>query len=628
MPIRTTPTDASSAARTPTPAGATENGDVNRSAAAESNGQAKSGDDFPPYIGSRRMPRWNGAELIEAPKFTWKNWAALIGPGLVVGGSAIGGGEWLKGPEVTARYGGALLWLASLSILGQVIYNLEISRYALYTGEPIFTGKFRTLPGPQFWLFVYLVLDFGAVFPYLAANAATPLAAVILGEIPRPNEIIGHQYMLKGLGYAIFLGALVPLAFGGKVYNSLKVIMSFKIVFVLGFLALLAVFYSGLGTWREIGSGFFRFGTLPVERGEDLNGNGVLDPGEDWDSDGHLDVVERVPPSVDSNGDGVNDTWPDHNGDGRPDDWVDLDGDGYRDGDNVDNVFTSWWHGRERPPIDLSLIVAISAMVAIAGSGGLSNTPISNYTRDQGWGMGWHVGAIPSVIGGHHLKLSHVGSVFRVNAETLPRWRRWYRHVMRDQLAVWMPACFVGLALPSMLSVEFLRRGTEAQEWTAAGMTSDAVAERVTGISGVGLGQICWYTTLFCGFLVLSTSMASSADGLVRRWVDVFWTASGRLRKLEPHRIRIVYFAVLTAFALFGLVMLSVGKPKQLVDYAGLILNYALGFSCWHTLAVNLILLPRELRPGWFARCGLLLAGLFFNVMATVASLQAFGLLG
>ena len=103
---------------------------------------------------------------------------------------------------------------------------------------------------------------------------------------------------------------------------------------------------------------------------------------------------------------------------------------------------------------------------------------------------------------------------------------------------------------------------------------------------------------------------------------------AGRLRKLEPHRIRYVYFAVLTAFALFGLVMLSIGKPKQLVDYAGLILNFALGFSCWHTLGVNLILLPRELRPGWFARCGLLLAGLFFNVMATVATLQAFGRLG
>ena len=102
-----------------------------------------------PWPGSHEMPRWNLGPLVDAPHFTWRNWFAMLGPGLLMGGAAIGGGEWLMGPAVTARYGGALMWLATLSILGQVIYNLEISRYALYTGEPIFTGKFRTLPGPR-----------------------------------------------------------------------------------------------------------------------------------------------------------------------------------------------------------------------------------------------------------------------------------------------------------------------------------------------------------------------------------------------------------------------------------------------------------------------------------------------
>ena len=35
----------------------------------------------------------------------------------------------------------------------------------------------------------------------------------------------------------------------------------------------------------------------------------------------------------------------------------------------------------------------------IKENGGLGNAAMSNYTRDQGWGMGRHVGAIPSVIG-------------------------------------------------------------------------------------------------------------------------------------------------------------------------------------------------------------------------------------
>ena len=99
-------------------------------------------DFVPPHPGSPAMPRWDAAELPPAPRLTLRSWALLVGPGLVAAGAAIGGGEWLAGPLTTARYGGAILWLATVSILVQVIYNLEICRYTLYCGEPIFTGKF------------------------------------------------------------------------------------------------------------------------------------------------------------------------------------------------------------------------------------------------------------------------------------------------------------------------------------------------------------------------------------------------------------------------------------------------------------------------------------------------------
>ena len=141
------------------------------------------------------MPQWEVADLPEAPRLTLRSWALLVGPGLVAAGAAIGGGEWLAGPLTTARYGGAILWLATISILAQVLYNLEICRYTLYSGEPIFTGKFRILPGPLFWLAAYVFLDFGSVFPYLVASAATPLAAVIVGEIPDAKK----TYLLLGI---------------------------------------------------------------------------------------------------------------------------------------------------------------------------------------------------------------------------------------------------------------------------------------------------------------------------------------------------------------------------------------------------------------------------------------------
>ena len=296
-------------------------------------------------------------------------------------------------------------------------------------------------------------------------------------------------------------------------------------------------------------------------------------------------------------------------------------------GAETENIFVSLLDKGTMPEIDFSTIALLAAFAAIAGSGGLSNAPISNYTRDQGWGMGRHVGAIPSVIGGHNLSLSHVGMVFEVTRSSLGRFRRWYKHVVRDQLAVWMPACFLGLALPSMLSVQFLPRGTEASSWVAAGMTASGVRDHVGAAWGLEAGQIFWYLTLFCGFLVLAPTMATSADGVIRRWVDVFWTSSARLRKLEPSRIRIVYFKVLAGYAVFGLIMLSLAPPLELLKIATNIFNYALGVSCFHTLAVNVTLLPPELRPGWPMRIGMFLAGSFFTLLAIVTTLSLVGYL-
>ncbi|MFP6670296.1 MAG: Nramp family divalent metal transporter [Pirellulaceae bacterium] len=656
----------------------------NQSEGAASEATAQATSDFvAPHPGSKKMPRWNTAELIDAPYFTRRNWFAMLGPALVMGGAAIGGGEWLLGPLVTAKYGAALLWLATISVLGQVLYNIEISRYTLYTGEPIFTGKFRTMPGPAFWVCAYLVFDLGSIFPYLAKNAATPVATIIKGgEVPTADDYL----LVTVIGYLIFLAALVPLFFGGKIYNSLRIIMSAKIVLVFGFLLTLAFFFSSPSTWVEICSGFVQFGNVPIERAEKTGADGKVLPSDDWDMDGHADGVEPIlkdirtsikgsepwpdfnqdgkpDAPVDTDGDGKNDSWgdltthndtnddgrldtwsnmsvlfKDENKDGDPDAWpdvnddkqaekfIDIDGDGIRDGNNIDNIFLSIFRGDGFPDIDFTLIAFITGLAAIAGSGGLSNTPTSNFTRDQGWGMGHHVGAIPSVIGGHDIKLSHVGSVFEVNAESLPKWRRWYRHVCRDQLVIWMPTCFIGLALPSMLSIQFLRRGTDAGKWNAASMTADGVGEAVAESWGSGLGDAFWFMTLLCGFLVLAPSMASSIDGICRRWVDAFWTASKRLRKLDPKAIRIVYFRVLTGYACFGMVMLLF-PPSDLIKYATMIFNLALGFSCWHTVVINTTLLPPELRPGWFIRITLSIAGVFFFILGTMAVLEQTGLL-
>lgn len=578
-----------------------------------------------PWPGSHEMPRWNVAELIDAPefKFTLKNILAMIGPGLVMGAAAVGGGEWLFGPAVTAKYGAALLWVGTVSILFQVLYNIEISRYTLYTGEPIFTGKFRIMPGPMFWVFIYLLLDWGSFLPYLATNASVAILKLFDGSFSPSAE--GAEFKLKLTSTAIYFGLAIPLFVGGKVYNSLKWVMSAKLVLVFGFLLTVGLCYSKPSSWGEIVGGLFEFGSLPVEMGEDKNGNGQLDPGEDFDGDGKLDVSEGRSGMKD--GKPVFDPQLD-----------DKDGDGKRDGANIENLFGTLIHEGRLPKVDWSLIALIAGLAAIAGNGGLTNTPISNFTRDQGWGMGHHVGAIPSIVGGHGITLSHVGSVFEVTPETLPRWRGWYRHICRDQICVWMGACLIGMALPSILSIGFLQRGMDVNRDAIASMTSAGVAAAVehphTGtlaasmsfLSSPGLANVFKLLTLFCGFLVLVTSMISTMDGFVRRWVDVFWTGSKWLRTLDVGAIKYVYFGMLMTYCIGGLIVIWAGiKPGMASTIATTGYNLAFAMSCWHTLVVNTTLLPKELRPCTAIRVGMLLGGVYFTFLFVMQVLSVIG---
>jgi hypothetical protein len=502
------------------------------------------------------MPQWNQDTLDEPPK---RNWLMVFGPGIIMAGSAIGTGEWLLGPLIAARYGGALLWIATTSLLAQLMYNMEVSRYTLYTGEPIFTGKFRLLPGPAFWLFFYLLLDFGSILPYQLAGAATTGLSLFLGRIPDPSTA-GDAQLLVATTYVVLVIALLPLLFGGKVYNSLKAVISFKIVVVLGFLLVLAFFYSSAGTWAEIFSGFFKFGTIPVDKNS-----------------------------------------------GR-----------------VENIFVSLFNGNGFPHADVEAIAILTTFAAIAGIGGLTQATISNYTRDQGWGMGKKVGAIPGMIGGLKIDLSHTGSVFQVTKESLSRWKKWKQFVVKDQLFVWLPAAVIGIALPSMLSVEFLPKGTiEKNHWVIAGMTAGGVEQRVGG----ALGHFFWYMIMFCGFLVLVPSAAVNADAFIRRWLDASWTALKSFRELKKNKIRIIYFCFLLGYFGVSVFFLSINQPRGLIIAYANVSNLALAISSWHTLRVNCTMLPGALRPGIGARIGLFTAGCYFFLLALLSAAISFGLL-
>ena len=65
--------------------------------------QPKTGE-LAPYPGSRRMPQWSVANLIDAPKFEWGKLFVYLGPGLLMGGAVI---YWFTGASMQAVTTGA-----------------------------------------------------------------------------------------------------------------------------------------------------------------------------------------------------------------------------------------------------------------------------------------------------------------------------------------------------------------------------------------------------------------------------------------------------------------------------------------------------------------------------------------
>ncbi|MBA2707695.1 MAG: Nramp family divalent metal transporter [Gemmatimonadaceae bacterium] len=87
---------------------------------------------------------WVRAELPAPPTPKGIGWLGVVGPGVIVLGAAIGGGEFLLGPAAFVRYGFSLLWITLVAVFLQTVFNTELMRYTLATG-----GRREGTPRPQ-----------------------------------------------------------------------------------------------------------------------------------------------------------------------------------------------------------------------------------------------------------------------------------------------------------------------------------------------------------------------------------------------------------------------------------------------------------------------------------------------
>jgi hypothetical protein len=465
---------------------------------------------------------WVRADLPEPPIPRGLQWIGVCGPGVIVLGMSIGSGEFLLGPAVFVKHGLTLLWVTLAAVFFQTIFNTELMRYTVATGEPVVTGFMRTRPGKVFWAWFYALLYFLQIgWPAWAATAAGAIFFLFAGRLAGPAD----AFDIAMVGALTFVACVGVLLLGRRIARTLEWLNWVLVTCILGGFLGLALLYVPAETWLAGLTGFVGFD--PV-RGE----------------------FELLPPQVD---------------------------------------------------IDILLL---GALVAYSGGGGVLNLTLSNWARDKGYGMGSRVGHIGGMVGGQRTQVADTGFIFEPDAANQRRWRGWWRIVRMDQWGIFFSGALLGMLLPALLYVTFVGAGTDIKGLAIAAVLADSVG----GATAAWLGVV----VALLGAWILFKTQLDCVEGMTRSITDILWTGSRRVRSWRGGDIRAVYYAVLAAVVVWGIVALQLAQPVMLLQIGANIAGAVFVFASLHLLHLNTRVLPEALRPPWWRRVALVCMALFY----------------
>lgn len=209
------------------------------------------------------LAAWGHDDLPVPQPFSPRNALRVIGPGAILLATAIGGGEWLVGPAMAVKHGVNIMWIATIGIVLQVLFNLEAIRYTLYTGEPILSGFMRLKPGANFWGITYIFLAAAQLgVPALATACATVVFTAVTGQIPAPDGSDATTLVL--ITYGVMAFAFAILLFGGTVERMLELASWAMITYIFIFLLVVNIAFVPVSHSIQTLKGFTEFGNVPA----------------------------------------------------------------------------------------------------------------------------------------------------------------------------------------------------------------------------------------------------------------------------------------------------------------------------------------------------------------------------
>jgi hypothetical protein len=208
--------------------------------------------------------------------------------------------------------------------------------------------------------------------------------------------------------------------------------------------------------------------------------------------------------------------------------------------------------------------------------------------------MGERCGYIPAAVGGKKVALSPTGFIFEPTPANMARWRGWWRVVRADQWGIFFAGGVLGMVLPALLYVEILPAGSDIRGLAIA-------AELAFGI-GARAGALMAGAIAFIAAWVLLKTQLDLLEGMVRAITDILWAGSRRVRTWRGGDVRAVYYLVLAAAVIWGVIALRLAQPIILLQIGANVASVVFVFASWHLLYLNTRLLPEPLRPPMWRR--------------------------
>jgi hypothetical protein len=470
---------------------------------------------------NNELTPWQKADLPEPPMPRGLSWIGVCGPGVIVLGLSIGSGEFLLGPAIFVKHGLSLLWVTLVAVFFQTVFNTELMRYTVATGEPVVTGFMRTRPGKTFWAWFYAVLYFLQIgWPAWAATAAGAIFFLFAGRLATPPADATNIYLI---GIVTFLACVSVLLIGKRIARTLEVLNWVLITCILGSFLVLGIIYVPIGTWFSALAGFTGFDTAR--------------------------------------------------------------------------------HSFNFLPEHLDILL-LGALVGYSGGGGVLNLTLSNWARDKGYGMGSRVGHIAGAVHGEKVHLADTGFMFEPDAANQARWRGWWRIVRVDQWGIFFVGALLGMMLPALLYVTFVASGTDIKGLAISAVLAQTIGATAGPWLGVGVA--------FLGVWILFKTQLDCVEGMTRSITDILWTGSARVRAWRGGDVRAVYYTVLAAVVVWGIVALKLAAPVMLLQIGANIAGAIFVFASLHLLYLNTRILPVELRPPLWRRISLVGMALFY----------------